>query len=368
MSVLYKSSAKQVNNLITFKKAYSIFLALFPIISIYGFGVKGITLGDFFLIAFSIVAFLKYDFDRLEKKNISVLLFIIYIISVGLFMGVVAEKVQFSKILIRTIRLSFYLLIIIFMSKRFLDVEIFKKSIIIVSILATIYILIQYVLYYGFGIILNGHVSFVPVYVDEYSQINYEEFYNLMYRPPSFFLEPAHCARYLVVGLIILLFETKKQYKIMAFFVSVGIILTTSGQGLACLILIWTLYIIYALFISTYKNVKTVGIICFIIVFALISYLTFNGGNEIINRTMGRLFSEETLNISDGSAFGARLKNFYYVFDREFIYIIFGCGYGAVPYENAWLSALTFILYGTGFVGTIIFLCFVLGLIFLPYI
>jgi len=360
MSALYKFISTRNSEINIFSTIYSVFIAFFPIISIYGFGQKGITIGDFLLAIFAVFSIIRFKFTILNKRSWIVLCFVSYIFIIGLSMGLLFAQDQFISVLVRTIRISFYLITSVLLLKYFFNIKIFKKVVIFLSFFATTYIIIQYVFYYGFGKILHGYLSFIPVYVDEYTQIDYQSFYNVMFRPTSFFLEPAHCARYLILGLIISLFDSILKYRKLSIYFSLGLILTTSGQGLIGLFLVWVIYFIYVFFKEQQIVAKNYGSYLFLALSLLIvGYLLLFGSNGIVDGTLSRLFNNESqLDMSNTGAINARLGNFSYIFNRNIGCVLLGNGYGSVPYENAWLSSLAYFLYGGGLIGTTIFIFF----------
>ena len=68
-------------------------------------------------------------------------------------------------------------------------------------------------------------------------------------------------------------------------------------------------------------------------------------------------------NDTSTGAFTARLGTLFEILDEEPLYLILGHGYGAVPYENAWMSGITYVLYGSGFIGLLLLFVFFINAI-----
>ena len=126
------------------------------------------------------------------------------------------------------------------------DEKLIWKSIVVISYIATVGILLQTLCYY----LLGTRLFLCPTnLMDESIWMNYgvetsDQVLNLaLYRPASFFLEPSMFAQYVVLGVMYLRLseaEDKKSFRI-AVFLSIGVIASTSGIGIASLIVVWVL-------------------------------------------------------------------------------------------------------------------------------
>ncbi|MGN1315817.1 MAG: hypothetical protein ACI4VW_02025 [Acutalibacteraceae bacterium] len=337
-------------------KMFSVFLALLPVIAIYSSGISGFNLADIIIMLFLVASILfgsKRKF-KIDGRITTILLFCVYVCTLPLLIGAVESSSPLSDVIIRTIRILFYIISAVFLSRRHLDTEIFKKSVITVSMLAVGYILIQYVFYYAFGRFLVGYLPFLEVYQSGYEGVDYlSRFETQFFRPTSFFLEPAHCSRYLIIGFVLTLFNRRmrKRNYICAVIIALGILFTTSGQGYAMVLIVFVCFV----FFNPYKTVsiKNMGRIFAVLVFATAVILILYFSTDIIQNTISRISNDSSM-----GAFSARMGTFFEVLDEEPLYLIFGHGYGAVPYENAWMSGITYILYGSGVIGLLILFTF----------
>jgi hypothetical protein len=222
-----------------------------------------------------------------------------------------------------------------------------------ISIVATIYIIIQYIAYYGFGILLMGHISFMPIYS---AQIYGEFTYNIknFYRPTSFFLEPSHLVQYVTIGLILVLFRRKNFCKgdfLKAVFISAAVILSTSVQGIVVLAAIWTIWAGRAVF-SKFTIKSVFLIVFFMISIPMVSVLLYN--TPIVQNTLSRMMDGS--NVLTSNAFLARFQGYSYL-DNVPQYLKFiGLGYGSIPSRNIFMSSIAYMLYGGGYFGLVIVL------------
>ena len=123
-----------------------------------------------------------------------------------------------------------------------------------VCLLASGYLILQYVFYYLFKI----HLQMAPtdlliksadqwVLVAQTGLAGVTGRVGNLYRPSAFFLEPSHMYIYAFPHLILLLFKEKitKKVLVMAGLISLGLVLTTSGMGIAAAVGVWGLFLIF---------------------------------------------------------------------------------------------------------------------------
>jgi hypothetical protein len=165
------------------------------------------------------------------------------------------------------------------------------KSIVVISCIATSGVILQTVCYYVFGerlLLCPTSLMEPSIWIQYGVETSGRLLKSAFYRPASFFLEPSMFAQYVVLGVMYLrLSETKdrKSFKI-AVFLSVGIIASTSGIGIATLIVVWMLS--YWTVISKKKNLVRglFGLLAFLMVF-FIAYLLSASLRESVLRIFG---------------------------------------------------------------------------------
>ena len=326
-----------------FGRTFSVFLALYPILCMYKAFYK-FTIGDVLLILFLLLSLRKKI--SISKQSIVVIMFgtvaVLELMFNLMFSSVTAEYSTVSLIF-RLLKFVFYMLCVFMCGKTHFNADIFCKTIVIVTITATLFLIVQYVMFYGTGKILLGRFPGLPLYLDEYSNINYELVYSYNFRPCSFFLEPASFCQYAVVALVMTLFRNvtkERELKTVssAIIISIGILLTTAAQGILYLCLI---YVVFA-FKKIKNNIKTFAFIIALIAVALICYYQIN----VVQITVNRLLFNDT-------ASNARLGTYHYIFEMSDIALFFGYGYGVTP-NNEYLAGLAYIWYGCGLVGVLL--------------
>ncbi|MBQ7321823.1 MAG: hypothetical protein IJW99_06980 [Clostridia bacterium] len=133
-----------------------------------------------------------------------------------------------------------------------IDVKFFCRVAVIVSLVASILLIVQYIGFYCF----DHHIQLVPVSLllpsaDQWvlgaktglAGITGKK--NDFYRPSAFFLEPSHVYIYMFPHLLISLFSGKGKKALLASaIISVGLILCTSGMGIAVVLGAWGLFLV----------------------------------------------------------------------------------------------------------------------------
>ena len=167
-----------------------------------------------------------------------------------------SHDISFSKLLYGAFMMVFFFAI----ASGCVNVRYFVKSATHISCIAGVCLIIQYILYY----LLHFHLQFVPtsLLLPESSiwilgaktgLINITGRSNGYYRPSAFFLEPSHLFIYCFPVLCLLLLSPNmKPWRMkMAFIITAGMVLSTSGMGLGVAIGLWGVYF------ALYKNGKS---------------------------------------------------------------------------------------------------------------
>lgn len=331
-------------------RMYSRFIAFLPIICIYASGIPGLTAGDVCLGLFLLCSMFSLKRNQ-NKKTSRVFVFLcVYYVCTSMLSILFQNNPMFTDILIRITRFIFYIVVLLFVSKRYFVYNITSKWVIRISIFGTAFILIQYILYFMFSYILSGYLSFVPIYLKEYTTFNYSTLYSThFFRPTSFFLEPAQYAQYAVLGLCLSLFSpSQKQLRtvLTSAIISVGIILSTSIQGIVFTAFLWTIWGVTIYLRS--KNIKgLLLLLSAIVIIPLIAYSIYN--TSVIQNSLSRILSSDS-NIMNNTAVDARFGGFSAINNLDGIFEYIGLGFGQVP-NDLWMSSAAYVWYGTGLVG-----------------
>lgn len=240
------------------------------------------------------------------------------------------------------------------------------KSIVVISCIATVGILLQIICYY----LLGTRLFLCPTGLMEQSvwemygvETSGGALSSALFRPASFFLEPSMFAQYVVLAVMYLrLSKTrdKKSFRTTALFLSVGVVASTSGIGIASLIVVWLL----SYWIEIVENKKLLkglaGVLAFVIVF-FVAYLVSDSLRESILRVFGL---GETSNYN---AFAGRTGGVVFMFEalKGKPELWYGTGEYIVRwYTWGFLGGIFRIIYEYGMIGAILFVLvfFSLGL------
>lgn len=330
---------------------FTLCLAFVPLITMYASPIPGITLGElalvFFWGVFVIESRLKVSMDSCTNK---MLLFTGYIIISFLVTSLVYGF--YSNALIRMVRYSFYYITGCFLVKKWVDYELLTRWIVRIGKIATCFIFLQYISYYVFGHILDGKVPFLPLYHNEYLELDYKTLYENLFRPTSFFLEPAHYAQFTLLALVIALWKDRHIWG--ALFLTAGLIYSTSAQGIVVAAVTWIIFAFYK--ISHFRfNAKQVlfGLGAGALVIGFTLWVT---RQQVFLDAVGRLSS-----LGKASAIYARMGVLEVIIETMTPFsAIFGHGFGNVIEGNWTTPGLGYVLYGSGIVGLILLLIYLL--------
>lgn len=338
------------------KELYTIFIATLPLFSVYASGVPGFTLGDIILFAF----FLYRIFIGVKNKSINIstklwpiVLLVVMILVLSIISMFWQNQVDAYSVGIRIIRRVFYYLSVVLVSSEWFDADYGKKVIVSVGKVGAIYLFIQYIAYYVGHIVLHGYLPFLPVYHENYAQLDYQALYHNMFRPTSFLLEPAHFARYLCIPLILTVFDDGHEKKwLWAFVMSGAIIASTSGIGTICVAFIWGIWLFKNL-ISAFRTGK-IDIKYIVLFIVLTGIVHFSIKSDIVQSTIQRITNTRLTDIN--TAGGARFRGYLQYFQLPLFNLIVGKGYGSTPDTGlvTWFSGASYILYGCGLIGFLV--------------
>ena len=185
-----------------------------------------------------------------------------------------------------------------------IDVKTFCKVGLLVSLLASMLLLVQYVFFYIFGF----HLQLVPTSLllpsaDQWilgAQTGLAGItgkINDFYRPSAFFLEPSHVYIYMFPHLLIQLFGGKCKWSLYAaLIITMGLVLCTSGMGIAFALGAWGLFFLlrdekdgtFAIKnIGNKRNLIMLGILVAAFALSVVFVPT-------VRRTVSRIFTSKT--------------------------------------------------------------------------
>ena len=325
---------------------YSIGLAFLPIFAIMKYEVAGIFVDRIFLLLFAVITILAVGVKKRFQTNAALLFSVTFYALVLTFNSLTYGSCGLFGIA------SLWIILLInlcFSSREVFKLDTFKKVIVTVSIVATIIMIVQYILFYVFGI------NWLPIPKNIYRPDIIEEYYTKsnifltgldhgLYRPSAFFMEPSHFSEYAIVGLALELFYAKDKTSFrIPVILTAGIVLSTSGLGILCAVIAWG----YKLFIAkttTSKKIKRI----FAVILALSVMYFILDSIGIANLILSRF---GTSNISS-SGFNSRFGDVTKVFSQFDTWkMLFGEGYDSQA--KFWLSGWFSVARQVGLIGVI---------------
>ena len=138
-------------------------------------------------------------------------------------------------------------------ASRVINLKMFSRIVVCVACVASALIILQYICYYVFGF----HLQLVAtgllkaraqqwVLLAQTGRFSVSGKWMEFYRPSAFFLEPSHFTLYCFPALALVLLN-KEHFRmkwVLSGLLSIGIIFTTSGMGIALVFGIWALYLL----------------------------------------------------------------------------------------------------------------------------
>lgn len=322
-----------------FGKINALFLSLLPVIMVYKTPGLEIGLSTFLIIVFSINALLFnvfYFSFAYVKKVLPIALFLVYVATRNIGFDV------FMPIII--------ILFILAFSAGAAECSFLKKIIEMVSCVASFCLLIQVVVHafsYVHIPMIGNNLLLDSLKVYEHSiNTGYSEV-SQMYRPSAFFLEPSHFAQYCIVGLGLSLYENNKM---RSFFISLGILLTTSGLGFVLVFAIWSWWYLSNNGVRSLQ-VHAKKIIALLMVIPPLLFLLSN--TSFFKKVISRFLTTESsggYNAIDGRLFWWN-KYFGQLSWNDLI-----VGYGADQLPDCYFTGFMSVLYAYGIIGVFLLL------------
>ncbi len=314
-----------------------IFLCVFlPILSSYLSPIPGVDFGTFLVLVFTPYMLCAGKW----KFHLPLLLVVVLIYTFFCTIYALLGTEFFStptSIVTRTGRFLFLIIILIGRGiPSFYEENKFIRFLGKVSIIVAAYAIIQYIAYYFTGIRLpNIFFSAAKPKPTMFVDIIAE------YRPASFLLEPSHASYYLTPYLCCTLFkkELKKEKNNMlkSFLITLGILCTTSGQGLIIVAICWGIWLFREFKSFNFRRIIVIA------VFGVLLLLNFD-----FSYTINRMTTTEELNAVDG-----RMGGYNLISKMDVSELIIGKGFGNYD-ETVFYASYADIIFCTGFIGLIL--------------
>lgn len=343
-----------------------------PIVNNYASPLHSIGISEFALLIF--VPIILLEMLRLKSviKIHGYMGFFIYGVVISLLMLLFHPDFSAYDVGIRLLRDSFYVCIIFVFAQKYFNVEYAIKLYKSLAIITSTYLILQYMSYYIFnyklpwvlqGVDLNYAVTDITEYLQNYARIN-----SYYFRPTSIFLEPAQFAQFIAPFLALTLFPCTRRQRIdykLAMFLTASMILSTSANAYALVLVIWTLWYVYNSLIT--KRYEYIIVYSIIILLAIVAIFYLYKSNGEFNQVVSRFFT-----IGNGTTSSANVRllgGIYFYTALDPIFKFFGIGFGnyngftrtysvlsLYGIQKEYMNSLSYILVSSGITGLLIFL------------
>ena len=325
-------------------KFYMWLIVLLPVLAQYKVG--PLDLDTVLMIVFFLCALVSRNYlwgTRLNGKALVIFLYIVVTTVVNILWG--QKFSPTADIVLRSGRYCLYIIIVFFLGNEYVRYEQIMKIYRIVAYAATIYVIIQTIAFYGAGITLPNKIG--ATVNDATAEVG---------RLRSFYSEPAVMSYSLVAFIACSLFgkpygKKTANASLDAIFVSTGIILSTSGQGIVATGVIWVLWVLDGLIKRKLKFKQ----LCMLMGAVIVVVVLYNSG--ILKYALDRAG-----NTNEGGAVDARMSGYESLALLSGLQKIFGSGFGNYVVENVFgldvvyefvnYSSLAEFLFTLGIVGT----------------
>lgn len=311
-----------------------------PLLYIYKSPVPGVDWGTALVVLFS-VSFLQGGRERGNKMPVSLIAILVYSVActfINLAIGTTNYS-SFTSIITRTGR--FVVVMVAMMgfgfNKHFVP-EKYLKLLRGLTLFVAGYAMLQAIVFRFAGVKLLNVIGGVS---EDFTLTSSLGEYESTYRPPSIFVEPSHASYFMVPYLCYVLFcnpspdiKINKKRFLEAVFVTLGILITTSGQGLTVLAACWAFWLLRS---AKKLNLKNIAIL--ITAFILLLY------NFDFSYTINRVTTTDELN-----AVEARQGGYLLFKTLPDTYKFFGAGFGNYD-DHIYYSSFAEILFCTGYIG-----------------
>lgn len=334
------------------KKTYSFFVAILPVLTIYKSPIRWVDLGSFCML---ILAVFCAGMGMEQKRNVRTIvkihmwgIYIAYIIGITCISFLFRKQyvANPSQYMIRMGKNIFYITFTLYISwKGYFESKYAAKFYELIAMVATIVVYVQVLSYILFRYDFVGY-SARWAYTEGYKE-RASNFVTDMFRPTSIFYEPAHYFEYVSILLVLYLFYSKDRKSILyAFFVTGGVLLSTSGQGILFSVMLWGIWMLKQLERFRWKRSLKIEAM-FLPVFLMMAVGSLSL-SDFGRKAMNRILSYQGAMVT----IGGRSDGFVSLKKLSMGELLVGTGYG--NYTSVFFSSWPFNLYCLGIVGTAI--------------
>lgn len=334
---------------------FTLLIVTYPILSVYCVGINNLSVGDFLLIIMvSYLVIIDLKQSKLEvPKNLYVFwVFIIYFVILLIVQPLYVDQYNFFSM----IRYMLYILAIV-LGEKYFDFEYAISLVIKLTVLISVYVIMQFIFLKAASIVLPWHVNFLEIMAPSFDEFRNSPYFFTYYRPRGVFMEPTHYAQFCVVALSFLICKYKISHKdyISICIIVLGILCSGSSLGIIEIALLFCIFILKGrLHMAKKISILISGVVLFIGAYQIEYFRT------IITR----------MQADDGSftgpAVGYRFANIEYLLEqkRTIFEMVLGIGRGGD--QTRFYPDYFYMLNTIGILGLILFVlvylnCFCYG-------
>lgn len=322
---------------------YTMVVVFYPLLSSYSFFNSSLSIADIFGLLVSFLMLFKLFEERVSPVFAAITIFLFFHTCIMLIVNSSTEGYATADLIGTTLRLLLVYFLLSLAGKHF-DFNIGKRTLVIISAVATLYLFLQLALSFG-GIYIEGGIPFLNQWAFREDLTGYIEDvieYGLAYRPRSIFEEPAHYCQYVIVGIVLLLFDQSESYKksipcvlLLAF----GIVFSMSLLGWLALAIVALFWII----VITKKNKSFVALTFFFLIAPIVLIVLWQ--TEPVRQVIENKFLNQDI-LSDPRFGGVSVYEELVEQGRAAVFF----GNGLVATE-VYYNGIARLLYSFGFVG-----------------
>lgn len=357
------------------RKIFTVFLLIFPALTVYASPIPAVSFGELLMLFLMVYLSFKGPSVFREVRKNSFWIYLMYAAFITLISSIIFtfqnNNYQIVDAVQRMVRDAFYFCIIMLFGAHYFDFYYAKKVMRVVSTVLACYMLIQFFAYvvahfYVPGILpqLKTTVSGGVTGAELEAAFLRSQQGDGYIRAHGFFSEPAVCAQYLSIALILELFtETGRvNYKFVMLY-SAATIVTFSVNGYVVFAAIWAIWVLYGN--DDYRNFELKKLLFIMVMLAIAVFIMGNAKTaQVLNRLMavlqgGDATPSSILRLLRGMAFYFEMPVFFQVLGSGFgNFIQFKELYGITTvYEIAdeYMNTNAYILISTGVIGFALF-------------
>lgn len=327
-------------------KIYTLVLVTLPALNTYTGFIPSIELGTLLVMICTVI----FAFSGMSKARFSydiVWLLLMALFLIGTLVASLYNTNYSFSFFFRLLKIIVLVLSVFWIGKPHINYNYAVNVLTFFSVASAVFIIIQSVAFYGAGFQIPG--IFSPLaYNEGHDYGNLLNGKDLIFRPSSFFMEPAHFAAYEFVFLCFLLANHEIKKRILLLIITIGgLFFSTSGTAYA---MIPILFIFSYLFARDGKKEGRVIKGLFFVTIAVAVFVVIVLSTDIGAITIGRLIDGGETTVAVSGRLESEGKFLFENLPNDWKY--FGCGYGFRP-QGVYMPSLYQILLGDGYVGVI---------------